>query len=268
VVGTHVLLKAARQVWLHEGGPGGPTRFHHVSTDEVYGSLGPEDPPFTEQTTYCPNSPYAASKAGSDHLVRSYHHTYGLPVTTSNCSNNYGPYHFPEKLIPLTLVNALDGKPLPIYGDGLNIRDWLYVEDHCRGIEAVLLRGRVGETYNLGGGNERTNRAVVQRICSALDERLGADARLRSRYPHCPAAQGRATGSLIRFVADRPGHDRRYAVDGTKAARELDFHPGETFESGLERTLDWFLEHESWWREVQSGAYREWVERHYGVLPA
>jgi dTDP-glucose 4,6-dehydratase len=268
VLGTHALLKAARRVWLQEGGPGTATRFHHVSTDEVYGSLGPEDPPFTERTHYAPNSPYAASKAASDHLVRAYHHTYGLPVTTSNCSNNYGPYHFPEKLIPLTLVNALDGKALPIYGDGKNIRDWLYVEDHCRGIEAVLLHGCAGEAYNLGGGNERTNTEVVRALCAAVDTRFAADGSLRARFPDCPASAGTPTASLIRFVADRPGHDRRYAIDDTRAQRELGWAPSESFDSGIGRTLAWFLGHERWWRPIQSGAYREWVEGHYGALPA
>ena len=268
VLGTHALLKAARQVWLQESGPGMPTRFHHVSTDEVYGSLGSEDPPFTERSPYAPNSPYAASKAASDHLVRSYHHTFGVPVTTSNCSNNYGPYHFPEKLIPLMLVNALDGKPLPIYGDGLNVRDWLYVEDHCRGIEAVLQRGAVGETYCLGGGNQRTNLELVRGLCEAIDAEFRAEPSLGVRFPDCPASRGGSTSSLLRFVADRPGHDRRYAIDASRAYRELSFSPGESLESGLRRTITWFLEHESWWREVQAGVYREWVRFQYGALSA
>jgi dTDP-glucose 4,6-dehydratase len=264
VVGTHELLKAARRVWLDEGVGGGAVRFHHVSTDEVYGSLGPDDPAFTETTPYAPNSPYAASKAASDHLVRAYHHTYGLPVTTSNCSNNYGPYHFPEKLIPLMLVNALEGRPLPVYGDGLNVRDWLYVADHCRAIERVLEAGRVGETYNVGGRNEWTNLAIVRLLCALIDEAFAADPSLAARFPAAPAARGRETGTLLAFVADRPGHDRRYAIDARKSESELGFVPAESFESGIRRTLAWYLANETWWRGVMSGDYRHWIERWYG----
>ena len=262
VNGTHSLLKAARQVWLEEKCVPAH-RFHHVSTDEVYGSLGATDPAFTETTPYAPNSPYAASKAASDHLVRAYHHTYGLAVTTSNCSNNYGPYHFPEKLIPLAIVNLLDGKPVPIYGDGRNIRDWLYVEDHCRGIARVLTHGRVGETYNIGGHNEWANLDVVRHLCRLVDESFAADPALATRFPHSPAAQGAPSESLMRFVTDRPGHDRRYAIDAAKITRDLGFAPAERFETGIAKTLAWYLAHEDWWRGVMDGSYRQWVERHY-----
>ncbi len=264
VAGTHELLKAARNVWLEEGKGGGAVRFHHVSTDEVYGSLGPDDPAFREDTPYAPNSPYAASKAASDYLVRAYHHTYGLPVTTSNCSNNYGPYHFPEKLIPLMLVNALEGRPLPLYGDGLNVRDWLYVEDHCRAIELIVTRGRLGETYNVGGRNEWTNIDIVRLLCRLVDEAFAADRTMRGRFPSAPAAKGRKTESLVTFVADRPGHDRRYAIDASKVERELGFVPGESFETGIRKTIAWYLANESWWRSVMDGSYREWVRRQYG----
>jgi dTDP-glucose 4,6-dehydratase len=249
---------------LDERAVASPTRFHHISTDEVYGSLGPSDPAFTETTPYAPNSPYAASKAASDHLVRAYHHTFGLPVTTSNCSNNYGPYHFPEKLIPLMIVNALAGKPLPVYGDGRNIRDWLYVEDHCRAIERVLQAGRVGETYNVGGRNEWANIDIVRLLCALLDEALAAP-ELRGRFPQAPAARGERTESLITFVADRPGHDRRYAVDASKIERELGFEPVETFETGIRRTIQWYLRHDDWWRRVQDGSYRQWIVQQYGA---
>ena len=255
VRGTHELLKAARAV--------GVERFHQVSTDEVYGSLGPEDPAFTETTAFAPNSPYAASKAAADHLVRAYHHTYGLPVTTTNCSNNYGPCQFPEKLIPLMLVNALTGKPLPIYGDGRNVRDWLYVEDHCRAVELVLLGGRAGETYNVGGRNEWANLDIVRLLCATVDRTLAADPALRARFPGCPAARGGASAELLALVPDRPGHDRRYAIDARKIERELGFVPRETLESGLERTVRWYLEHEAWWRGVMDGSYREWIRRQY-----
>ena len=216
VIGTHSLLKAARDVWV-EKGSGRPHRFHHVSTDEVYGSLGPNDPAFSETTQYQPNSPYSASKAGSDHLVRAYHHTFGLEVTTSNCSNNYGPYQYPEKLIPLFLLNALSGKPLPIYGDGMNVRDWLHVEDHCRGIEAVLKNGKPGETYNIGGGQELPNLTVIEEICRGVDAIFASDPSLAQRYPDALAAKGQPTETLKTFVTDRKGHDRRYAIDETKA---------------------------------------------------
>jgi dTDP-glucose 4,6-dehydratase len=250
VVGTHALLKAARRVWLGEGRAGPSVRFHHISTDEVYGSLGPQDPPFTEQTPYAPNSPYAASKAASDHLVRAYHHTYELPVTTSNCSNNYGPFQFPEKLIPLMLVNALDGRPLPVYGNGRNVRDWLYVEDHCRAIERVLEAGRVGETYNVGGRNQWTNKAVVELLCRLVDEAFISDPGLKTRFPQAPAASGRRSIELLTFVKDRAGHDRRYAIDSTKIETELGFLPAGSFESGIRKTLAWYLANEPWWRGV------------------
>lgn len=255
VVGTHSLLKAARTVWIDGGVKS--HRFHHVSTDEVFGSLGPNDPAFLEARAYEPNSPYSASKAASDHLVRAYHHTYGLNVTTSNCSNNYGPYHFPEKLIPLCITRILDGEPLPIYGDGLNIRDWLYVEDHCRGIELVLDGGRLGETYNIGGNNEWTNIAIVRLLCRLLDESFAADAALAVRYPQAPPARGRACDSLITFVSDRPGHDRRYAIDAGKIMAELGYAPSVQFPEGIRKTLDWYLAQESWWRSIQDGSYRQ-----------
>jgi dTDP-glucose 4,6-dehydratase len=251
VIGTHSLLKAARAVWLD--GPGGAEhRFHHVSTDEVYGSLAPDAPGFHEAQQYQPNSPYSASKAASDHLVRAYHHTYGLQVTTSNCSNNYGPWHFPEKLIPLCLTNVLRGRPLPVYGDGSNIRDWLYVEDHCRGIELVLHGGAVGESYNIGGNNEWHNLAIVELLCDQLDRRFAADATLAERFPDAPAARGASARSLIHFVADRAGHDWRYAIDASRITAELGYVPQETFETGIARTIDWFLGNEPWWRPLLS----------------
>ena len=263
VIGTHELLKAARQVWLVESAVPGPHRFHHVSTDEVYGSLGPDDHGFTEMTAYAPNSPYSATKAASDHLVRAYFHTYGLPVTTSNCSNNYGPYHFPEKLIPLLIVNILRGAPLPVYGDGKNVRDWLYVRDHARAIEAVIEHGRVGEVYNVGGKNEWANIDIVRLVCALVTEQVHADTTLAARFPSCPASQGRSADELITFVADRPGHDRRYAIDPTKIEEELGFLPEETFESGIRRTVEWFLANEAWWRAVMDGSYRQWIATNY-----
>ncbi len=261
ILGTMSLLTAARATWL--AGDGKPHRFHHVSTDEVYGSLGPNDPAFSETTPYAPNSPYSASKAASDHLVRAWHHTYGLEVTTSNCSNNYGPYQFPEKLIPLFLINALHGRNLPIYGDGMQIRDWLHVEDHCRGIEAVLLRGRVGETYCIGGGAELPNITVIDTLCAAVDAAFAADPALATRFPDAPAARGLATASLKTTVADRPGHDRRYAIDETKARAELGYAPARTFEQGFAATLGWYLANEAWWRGVLDGSYRDWVDMNY-----
>ena len=260
--GTHELLKAARAVWS-EDWSGGARRFHHISSDEVYGSLPPGAPGFTEETAYAPNSPYAASKAAADHLVRAYHHTYGIPVTTTNCSNNYGPYHFPEKLIPLSIVNALDGKPLPLYGDGLQVRDWLYVRDHCRGIERVLDKGRLGETYNLGGNAERKNLEVAKGICRYLNKLFAEQEKLRAQFPNCPAASGKDTEELITFVKDRPGHDRRYAIDAMKATLETGYGPAEVFESGLQKTVRWFVANESWWRAVMDGSYREWVDLQY-----
>jgi len=249
VLGTNSLLKAARKVWLDQGS-GKAHRFHHISTDEVFGSLGPSDPAFSETTQYQPNSPYSASKAASDHLVRAYHHTYGLEVTTTNCSNNYGPYHYPEKLIPLFLLNALSGKPLPIYGDGMNVRDWLYVEDHCRGIEACLRNGKPGETYNIGGGEELPNMAVIDRICAEVDRAFAEIEGLAQRYPDAPAAKGRATSELKTFVEDRKGHDRRYAIDETRARAELGYVPQHDFENGLRSTLRWYLDNEDWWRPL------------------
>ena len=250
ILGTNSLLKAARSVWL--AGDGMDHRFHHISTDEVFGSLGPEDPAFSEITPYAPNSPYSASKAASDHLVRAYHHTYGLEVTTSNCSNNYGPYQFPEKLIPLFLLNALSGKALPIYGDGMNVRDWLHVEDHCRGIEACLVRGRPGETYNIGGGAELPNMTVIDTICAEVDSAFEDIDTLAQRYPDAPAAKGEKSESLKTYVTDRAGHDRRYAIDETKARAELDYAPERGFAEGLRQTLRWYLDREDWWRPLLS----------------
>ena len=251
VVGTFHLLEAVRAYW------GGldelarrALRFLHVSTDEVYGSLAADDPAFTETHPYQPNSPYSASKAASDHLVRSYHHTYGLPVLTTNCSNNYGPYHFPEKLIPLMIVNALAGNPLPVYGDGQQIRDWLYVKDHCSAIRRVLEAGKIGEVYNVGGWNEKPNLEIVNRVCALLDE-------LR------PRADGKAYADQITYVTDRPGHDRRYAIDARKLERELGWKPAETFETGIRKTVAWYLDNQPWVQNVQSGSYRDWVEKNY-----
>jgi dTDP-glucose 4,6-dehydratase len=255
VVGTHCLLRAARKVWLEEAA-GSAHRFHHVSTDEVYGSLGPDDPAFTESTRYAPNSPYAASKAAADHLVRAYVRTYGLAATISNCSNNYGPYHFPEKLIPLVIVNILQGRPLPIYGDGQNVRDWLHVSDHCRGIEAILLSGQSGEVYNIGGRAECTNLHLVQNLCRIADEMFEQHPELRRRYPRAPASQGHATETLLSFVADRPGHDRRYATDCSKIERVLQFRPQVVLANGLRDTFAWYLDNEPWWRPILEGKHQ------------
>ena len=251
IIGTHSLLKAARSVWLADPVNPLPHRFHHVSTDEVYGTLSLTDPAFTEETAYAPNSPYSASKAASDHLVRAYLHTYGLQVTTSNCSNNYGYYHFPEKLIPLCLTNILDSKPLPIYGDGKQIRDWLFVEDHCRGIELVLDKGVVGETYNIGGVNEWQNIDIVNLVCKLVDAEFAADASLAARYPHAPQARGEGAASLITYVTDRAGHDRRYAVGTDKIRAELGYVPQETFQTGIAKTIKWYLANEAWWRPLK-----------------
>jgi len=251
VHGTFILLEQAKAYWTGlDETDREAFRFLHVSTDEVYGSLGPQDPAFAETTPYAPNSPYAASKAASDHLVRAYHHTFGLPVLTTNCSNNYGPFQFPEKLIPLMILKALEGKPLPVYGDGGNVRDWLFVEDHCTAIGAVLERGRVGETYNIGGNSERKNLDVVGTICDLVDE-MSPDAALGSRR------------ELITYVKDRPGHDRRYAINATKIAGELGWQPAERFESGLRRTVRWYLDHEEWVTSVRTGAYLNWIEQNY-----
>jgi dTDP-glucose 4,6-dehydratase len=250
VNGTFALLEAARAYWSPlPADRKSAFRFHHVSTDEVYGSLGPTDPAFTESHPYEPNSPYSASKAASDHLVRAWHHTYGLPVVTTNCSNNYGPYHFPEKLIPLMIVNALAGKPLPVYGDGQQVRDWLYVKDHASAIREVLERGRLGETYNVGGWNEKPNIEIVQTVCALLDE-MKPDA-------------GGSYSRLISYVTDRPGHDRRYAIDARKLERELGWKPAETFDTGIRKTVRWYLDNTEWVQNVQSGSYREWLGRNY-----
>jgi dTDP-glucose 4,6-dehydratase len=251
VQGTFVLLDQVKGYWSElNAADQAAFRFLHVSTDEVYGSLGAHDPAFSETTAYSPNSPYAASKAASDHLARAYHHTWGLPVLTTNCSNNYGPFQFPEKLIPLVILNALEGKPLPVYGDGKNVRDWLFVEDHCAAIRAVLQRGRVGETYNIGGNSERTNIEVVNLICDLVDEMR-------------PPRSSGARRNLITFVKDRPGHDRRYAIDASKLTRELGWQPAEQFEGGLRKTVRWYLDHSSWVESVQTGAYLEWITQNY-----
>src|SRR5262249_44715795 len=256
VVGTQVLLDAARNAWRTENGWRPGVRFHHVSTDEVYGSLGPSDPAFRESTPYSPNSPYAASKAGSDHLVRAYHHTSGRPVLISNCSNIYGPYQFPEKLIPLMIVNALGGKPLPVYGDGRQVRDWLFVQDHCDAIDRILQADVSGCTFNVGGRAEHENVHIVNQICSLIDARFKAGGALRERFPECPASAGRSCIELITHVRDRPGHDRRYAIDPTVIASQLRFEPRETLHTGLARTIDWYLDNEPWWRAVMDGSYR------------
>lgn len=266
VLGTQSLLDASRKYWTRDKKWKADVRFHHVSTDEVYGTLGPHDEPFTEATPYAPNSPYAASKAGSDHLVRAYHHTYGLPATISNCSNNYGPYQFPEKLIPLMIVNALLGKPLPIYGDGKQIRDWLFVRDHCMAIDRVMERGRAGETYNVGGRAEHTNMEIVSQICSHLDEEFEVSPELRERFPDCPASRGLQCKELIVSVRDRPGHDRRYAINPARISDELNFEPLETLDSGIKQTIDWYLQYETWWRAVMDGSYRDWMTSQYGTL--
>jgi dTDP-glucose 4,6-dehydratase len=251
IVGTFRLLEAVRAYWKAlDPAAAQAFRFLHVSTDEVYGSLAKDEPAFTESHQYEPNSPYSASKAASDHLVRAYHHTYGLPVLTTNCSNNYGPHHFPEKLIPLMIVNALAGKDLPVYGDGQQIRDWLYVKDHCSAIRRVLEAGTVGEVYNVGGWNEKPNLEIVHTVCALLDE-------LR------PRADGQPYQQQIAYVTDRPGHDRRYAIDATKLARELGWKPAETFDTGIRKTVQWYLDNQSWVSNIQSGSYRDWVEKNY-----
>jgi dTDP-glucose 4,6-dehydratase len=253
VNGTFSLLEECRGYWSQlPVDEKQAFRFLHVSTDEVYGSLRPDDPAFSETTQYAPNSPYAASKAASDHLVRAYHHTYGLPTLTTNCSNNYGPYQFPEKLIPLMILHAQTGKPLPVYGDGKNVRDWLFVEDHCEAIRLVLSKGRVGETYNIGGRSEKPNLEIVHTLCSILDE-------LRPDDPVMPHSK------LIAFVADRLGHDRRYAIDARKIERELNWQPKETFETGIRKTIEWYLANDAWVREVTSGNYRQWIEKQYSL---
>jgi dTDP-glucose 4,6-dehydratase len=262
VLGTFTLLKAALDAW-RPSGLIDSARFLHVSTDEVYGSLEQSDPAFSESSPYRPNSPYAASKAASDHLVRAFVPTYGMPALITNCSNNYGPYQHPEKLIPLVIIHALEGKPLPIYGDGSNVRDWLHVSDHCDALMSVIERGRIGETYNVGGGNERNNRDVVGLICDTLDQAFTADSALALRFPSCPAASGATCRSLISYVTDRPGHDHRYAIDATKLADELGKRRSIGFETGLRQTIRWYLDQEDWWRDVTSGAYKAWIDKNY-----
>jgi len=265
IQGTHSLLEAARSVWIDSGdSSSNGHRFHHVSTDEVYGSLGPDDPPFSETTPYAPNSPYSASKAASDHLVRAYNHTYGLDTTTSNCSNNYGPFQFPEKLIPLVIINILHGKAIPIYGDGMNIRDWLYVDDHCRGIDLVIRKGRAGEVYNIGGCNEWANMDIVRLVCRHVDEAVVQDAALRQAFPDSPAASGESSEGLITFVRDRPGHDRRYAIDPERSRKELGYEPEVSFSSGIKLTAQWYLGNVNWWQDILDGSYTEWIEQQYG----
>ena len=264
IVGTFSLLNATKKIWLEDNNKiYANHRFHHISTDEVYGTLTPEDPPFTEGTPYAPNSPYSASKAASDHLVRAYHHTYGLNVTTSNCSNNYGPYHFPEKLIPLVIINILQNKELPIYGDGKQIRDWLFVEDHAYGIDLILQNGRIGENYNIGGNNEWTNIDIVKTISSLIEEEFIKNIELASLFPHAKAAIQQDTQSLITFVKDRPGHDKRYAIDANKSFKELGFIPRESFETGIKKTISWYFKNEDWWRSVIDGSYQNWIDRQY-----
>lgn len=267
IIGTYSLLKAAKSIWIDAPKAIGEQpiehRFHHVSTDEVYGTLTADEPAFTEDTAYAPNSPYSASKAASDHLVRAYHHTFGLNVTTSNCSNNYGPYHFPEKLIPLVITNVLHNKQLPIYGDGMQIRDWLYVEDHAYGIDLVLNKGKVGENYNIGGNNEWANINIVKEVCSLLERAFAADSSLSTKYPLAKAAIAGNTESLITYVQDRPGHDRRYAIDATKTYDELGYEPKESFETGIAKTVSWYLNNETWWQAVMDGSYQDWVKKQY-----
>lgn len=256
IIGTHSLLKAAKQIWVDGDSPIKNHHFHHVSTDEVYGSLGRDSSPFCESTPYAPNSPYAASKAASDHLVRAYSQTFKLNTTTSNCSNNYGPFQFPEKLLPLCILNILLGKPIPIYGDGQQIRDWLFVDDHNTAIELVLSSEANGETYNVGGHNEIRNLDVVKLLCVLLDTRFARDETLKLRFPHSPCAKNISAVSLIAFVRDRPGHDVRYAIDASKIKSMFNFLPSETFATGLEKTVDWYLKNQSWWENIQNGSYR------------
>jgi len=260
VKGTHELLKAAKTFWLDES-PDMEHLFQHVSTDEVYGTLNANDPPFREDTPYAPNSPYAASKASSDFFVRSYHETYGLNTNISNCSNNYGPYQFPEKLIPLIITNILESKTLPVYGDGLQIRDWLYVDDHARGIDLIIRYGTNSESYNIGGINEWTNIDIVNLVCELVDKRIQEDPMLQKKYPNSPASQGKSAKKLIIHVKDRLGHDRRYAIDPSKSNREIDYKPIESFETGIKKTIEWYLNNESWWREIMSGEYKNWMRQ-------
>lgn len=263
VLGTFNMLKSALDHW-RAARTLERSRFLHVSTDEVYGSLGAADPAFTESSPYRPNSPYAASKASSDHLVRSFVATYGMPALITNCSNNYGAYQHPEKLVPLMITHALEGKALPIYGDGSNVRDWLHVTAHCQALMDVIERGSLGETYNIGGGNERSNREVVELICDTIDRAFAADTRLATRFPACPAAGGESCRALITFVTDRPGHDHRYAINACKLENELGNRSHVGFTEGLGRTVHWYLEHETWWRDITSGAYKAWIDKNYG----
>ena len=263
IIGTHTLLKIALENW-NKNGILSSSRFHHVSTDEVYGSLGESEAAFKETTAYDPRSPYSASKAASDHLVRAYHHTYGMNVTISNCSNNYGPYHFPEKLIPLAILNILHGKAVPVYGDGNNIRDWLYVEDHCRALDLILGNGRTGETYNIGGHSEHKNIDVVTRICNLVDSILAASEEYRKKFPNSPPANKKTSTSLIKFVKDRAGHDWRYAMNISKINSELGFLPVESFDTGLQKTIHWYLDHQDWWEPLIGEVYREWIKTNYG----
>lgn len=263
IVGTFTLLEASRAYYAGlSDAQKADFRFHHVSTDEVFGSLG-EDGFFTETTAYDPRSPYSASKASSDQLVRAWHHTYGLPIVVTNCSNNYGPYHFPEKLIPLMILNILAGKPLPVYGKGDNVRDWLYVDDHARALQVVFEQGKLGDTYCIGGHNEKTNLEVVHTLCDLMDARFSADPSLAQAHPNCPSAKGELARSLISYVADRPGHDHRYAIDASKLAHELGWKPAETFETGIANTIDWYLTHQDWVQKVQSGDYQQWLDKNY-----
>ena len=262
IVGTHALLKAAKTWWVDRK-PVAAHRFHHVSTDEVYGSLGSGDAPFHELTPYAPNSPYSASKASSDHLVRAYHETYGLDTCITNCSNNYGPYQFPEKLIPLVMINILQGKPLPVYGDGMQIRDWLHVADHCAAISLALTRGKSGEVYNIGGNSETANIDIVNRLCALVDAHLQNDAAARAAFPQSPASSGRASKELITYVRDRPGHDRRYAIDYRKAQRELGYEPSHDLAKGLRATLSWYFDNTVWWQTLLGRDYSAWIDKNY-----
>ena len=262
VKGTHELLKAAKTVWLDENSTMSHL-FQHISTDEVYGTLKPNDPPFREDTPYAPNSPYAASKASSDFFVRSYQETYGLNTNISNCSNNYGPYQFPEKLIPLVISNILESKALPIYGDGQQIRDWLYVDDHAKGIDLIIRKGKRGESYNMGGINEWANIDIVNLVCDTVDKRLSESEKLKKQYPNAPVCLGKKARELITHVKDRLGHDRRYAIDPTKSNSELGYKPDESFVTGIDKTITWYLDNEDWWRHIMSGEYQDWINQQY-----
>ena len=263
IIGTYNLLKCALADWREKGALG-KARFLHISTDEVFGDLEPDEAPFTETSPYKPSSPYSASKAASDHIARAFQRTYGLPVLVTNCSNNYGPYQHPEKLIPLMILNCLTGKKLPIYGDGMNVRDWLFVGDHCAALSLVLENGEIGQTYNVGGGAERNNREVVSTICRLIDAAFAANPAWAARYPDCPAARRQSCESLVSFVTDRPGHDRRYAIDPTFLRGKLGYEPQQTFESGLQQTVAWYMDNETWWRRALTGDFQQWVAANYG----